>query len=65
MFADPERRCYILRFNISRFAAYSRAVSAVIRFSLYRVNRPESIETISFPTEEEIIPSDCGILLWS
>ena len=47
------------------FAAYSRAVSAVIRFSLYRVNRPESIETISFPTGEEIIPSDCGILLWS
>ena len=45
MFANPERRRYILRFNISGFAAYSRAVSAVIRFSLYRVNRPESIET--------------------
>ena len=38
-----------LHFNISGFAAYSRAVSAVIRFSLYRVNRPESIETKNHP----------------
>lgn len=49
MFANPERRRYILRFNISGFAAYSKAVSAVIRFSLYRVNRPESIETKNHP----------------
>ena len=59
------RPAAIAFFLMMGFAAYSRAVSAVIRFSLYRVNRPESIETISFPTEEEIIPSDCGILLWS
>ena len=49
MFANPERRRYILRFNISGFAAYSRAVSVVIRFSLYRVNGPESIETKNRP----------------
>ena len=36
-------------FQHFRFAAYSRAVSAVIRFSLYRVNRPESIETKNHP----------------
>lgn len=59
------RLAAIAFFLMMGFAAYSRAVSAVIRFSLYRVNRPESIETISFPTGEEIIPSDCGILLWS